>query len=60
LKVEIEPGARGQFDVFHEGEVIASKDKVGVIAKLFGGGSGFPEEDAVIETLAKRLAKSGQ
>ena len=58
--MEIEPGGRGQFDVLHHGELVASKDKAGLVARLFGGGSGFPEEDAVVETLAKRLAARGE
>jgi len=37
------------------GEVVASKEKAGFIAKLFGGG-GFPDEDAAVDAVKKKLA----
>jgi hypothetical protein len=54
--VVIEPGGRGQFDVFHAGELIASKNEVGLLRQLFGAGSAFPDEESVVEALARRTS----
>jgi hypothetical protein len=39
------------------GEVIASKQSVGLIERLFRGGSGYPEEDDVVAEIRKRLGR---
>lgn len=47
-------GASGQFDVLVGGEVVASKEKAGLLKKLFGGG-GFPDEEAAVQAVKKKL-----
>ena len=45
----IEPGGRGEFTVWVDGAKVAEKSR-----------SGFPAEKAVVETVSKSLAASGQ
>lgn len=53
--VELEVGARGQFDVVVDGEVVASKQQVGLFARLLGA-DGFPDEQATVDAVEKKLA----
>jgi hypothetical protein len=55
LKVETMVGGSGQFDVLVNGELVASKQKSGLMAKLFGGG-GWPDEGTVVEEIRKRAS----
>jgi hypothetical protein len=54
--VELEVGARGQFDVLVDGEVVASKGKVGLFARLLGE-DGFPETEATVSAVEAKLAR---
>ena len=49
-------GGSGQFDVLVNGELVASKQKAGLIAKLFGGGGGWPDEATVVDEIRKRAS----
>lgn len=55
MQVDLQVGARGQFDVVVGGEVVASKQQVGVFARLLGG-DGFPEAEAVVSAVEAKLA----
>ncbi len=55
--MELEVGARGQFDVMVDGNVVASKQQVGLFARLLGT-DGFPEEDATVDAVEARLQGS--
>ena len=59
LTVKIKPGETGHFDVFHEGQMIASKRRAGPNTTLFGTGL-FPPDDGVVEAIAHRLAAAGK
>jgi hypothetical protein len=50
----MEVGSAGQFDVLYDGQVVASKEKVSLFAKLLGN-KGFPDEAKVIEALRARI-----
>ena len=54
IKVDLEVGARGQFDVVVDGEVVASKQQVSLFAKLLGA-DGFPEEQACVSAVEARM-----
>ena len=51
IEVVTEVGGRGQFDVFVDGEVVASRSK-GLLQKLLGGG--WPDPAAVAAAIAAR------
>lgn len=53
----MEPGKRGQFEVFLGDEVVAGREK-GFLTRLLGGG--WPDPEDVVATLGKRLAAAGQ
>ena len=55
LKATPRVGKSGQFDVLVNGEVVASKEKVGLLRKLFGD-KGFPDEAAAVAAVR---AKAG-
>ncbi len=56
VKVDLEVGARGQFDVVVDGEVVASKQQVGIFARLLGG-DGFPEIEVTVSAVEAKLTK---
>lgn len=47
-------GSLGQFDVILDGELVASKSKPGLFARLLGE-KGFPEESAVVAAVRAKL-----
>ena len=55
MKVETAVGNRGQFDVLVSGEVVVSKEKVGLLRKMFGDG-GFPDDAAATQAVKEKLA----
>ena len=57
MKVDLEVGARGQFDVVVDGEVVASKQQVGLFARLLGD-DGFPDIEATVNAVEAKLAKA--
>ena len=59
MKVAIGPGGRSRFDVMVGDEIVASKEKVGILTKIFGDG-GFPDDaEAVAAVRAKLAQKKG-
>jgi len=52
--VTIKPGARGQFDVLLDGELIASKTQAGIFARLIGR-TGFPDETLTVDAIKQKL-----
>ena len=56
MKVDLEVGARGQFDVVVDGEVVASKTQVGIFARLLGE-DGFPDIEATVSAVEAKLAR---
>ena len=58
LKVLLEMGGPGQFDVFADDELVVGKDKkAGLWEHLFGN-QGFPTPERVVELLEERLLRS--
>ncbi len=57
MRVDLQVGARGQFDVMVDGEVVASKQHASLFARLLGG-DGFPEEEATISAVEAKLGQS--
>jgi hypothetical protein len=56
IEAELTPGARGQFDVFVAGELVASAQQVGFLRRLFGGG--VPDPDEVFAAIERRAVES--
>jgi hypothetical protein len=54
--VTIEPGNRGQFDVFVDGDVVATKHAVSALAKLRGD-KGFPEDADAVAAVRTKLGR---
>lgn len=57
MKVDIKPGARGQFDVLVGGALVASKHATGDMARLIGQG-GFPDEQLTVEAVSRQLGEA--
>ena len=55
MKVRIEPGHKGQYDVIVDGDVVATKHPVGAIARLKGD-KGFPDDDEAVEAVRRKLS----
>jgi len=55
VDARIEVGASGQFDVFVDGEVVATKHAVGLLARLRGN-KGFPDDDEAVEAVRAKVA----
>ena len=55
MDVETKLGSRGQFDVVVGDQVVVTKQKVSLWARLLGN-PGFPDEDAAIAAVRARLA----
>jgi predicted Rdx family selenoprotein len=56
LEARISPGRLAQFDVFADGQLIASRDP-GIVKHLTH--RGWPDENAVIERLRQHAAQAG-
>jgi hypothetical protein len=54
--VTIEPGAKGQFDVIVDGDVVATKHAVGAMGKLRGD-KGFPDDADAVATVRSKLGR---
>lgn len=52
--MDLEVGARGQFDVVVDGEVVASKQQPNLFARLLGA-DGFPETETVVNAVEAKL-----
>jgi predicted Rdx family selenoprotein len=57
VQVALEVGARGQFDVMVDDEVVASKQRIGVFARLLGA-DGFPDVEATVDAVSARLSEA--
>ncbi|MCC6998723.1 MAG: Rdx family protein [Deltaproteobacteria bacterium] len=57
MKVDVKPGARGQFDVLVDGVLVASKHGTGALARLIGQG-GFPDEQLTVEAVDRQLGEA--
>jgi hypothetical protein len=55
VHVDLEVGARGQFDVVVDGDVVASKQKPSMFARLLGA-DGFPDVEATVNAVEARLS----
>jgi len=57
IKVSLEMGGPGQFDVFADDELLIGKDKnAGLWEHLFGN-QGFPTPERVVQLLEERLKR---
>jgi hypothetical protein len=55
VNVETQVGSRGQFDVFVGEQVVATKQKVSLWARLLGN-PGFPDEESAVAAVRAQLA----
>ena len=52
----IAPGAKGQFDVFVDGDVVATKHTVSALARVRGD-KGFPDDDDAVAAVRAKLGR---
>lgn len=52
--MDLQVGGRGQFDVLVDGEIVASKQSVGLFQRLLGA-DGFPETEATVTAVEAKL-----
>ncbi|MBI2391275.1 MAG: hypothetical protein HYV09_16925 [Deltaproteobacteria bacterium] len=54
-RVDLQVGARGQFDVLVDEQVVASKQRVSLSQRLLGA-DGFPDVESTVDAVEARLS----